>query len=152
MALHFKTGGDLNEECCTAVFHAAQRKLNSSVKGEAGTCFQQKCLFILDRRSIRKRQQNRSVRQKLTSDAADLAELWYHRGHQLSLQSWETPSPWLQDTSAQDQLLSFLDAIMSVLHRKQFGKPYVIDKIQEKIKKKTKQLELSPKITVKQEM
>lgn len=37
MALHFKTGRDLNEECCTAVFHAAQRKLNSSVKGEAGT-------------------------------------------------------------------------------------------------------------------
>ena len=47
-APYFKTGGDLNEECCTAVFHAAQRKLNSSLKGEAGTCFQQKCLFILE--------------------------------------------------------------------------------------------------------
>lgn len=84
MALHFKTGGDLNEECCTAVFHTAQSKLNSSVKGEAGACFQQKCLFILEWKPIRKRQQNRSVRQKQSQDAADPAELCQHGVRRLS--------------------------------------------------------------------
>lgn len=41
-------------------FKAAQREINSTEKGEAASCFQQKCLFILQWKSIRRRQQNRS--------------------------------------------------------------------------------------------
>lgn len=93
MALHFKTGGDLNEECCTAVFHTAQRKLNSSVKGEAGACFQQKRLSILEWKPIRKKQQNRSVRQKQSQDAADPDELCQHGVRQHSPRGSEMPQP-----------------------------------------------------------
>lgn len=53
-ALVSKQRAHLNEECCAAVLQAAQRKLHSCVKGEAGTRFTQKGLFMLEWKSSRR--------------------------------------------------------------------------------------------------
>lgn len=121
-ALRFNTG-DLNEECCTAVFHGAQRK---------GLCKGRGWHLLSPETSVYSRMKMQQ------EEAAEQV----HDNKEKRRRGWApapAPGP-VRDGGCGHlcrvlQLDSLLDAIMSVLHSKQFGNPSLNEGSQKKRRK-----------------